>query len=162
MRGCAVMVPRTAERREVRALKRELRRLKLEPDVLAKATAWFARESGSIPRKGFRFVSDHQAALSGAHDVPSAGPLPQRVLRVAPARPFASIAEEHGSDRGDPRGPRTRGGSVPGRARHAHPPHAVCPPLAQAVSRPGGRSGCWGIQGVTRLGNGSRDQETKA
>ena len=42
----------TAELKEVRELKRELRRVKLERDILAKATAWFARESGSIPRGG--------------------------------------------------------------------------------------------------------------
>ncbi|MCE2398604.1 MAG: hypothetical protein J4F34_06085 [Gemmatimonadetes bacterium] len=42
----------TAERKEVRELKRELRRVKLERDILVKATAWFARESGSIPRGG--------------------------------------------------------------------------------------------------------------
>ncbi len=35
----------TAELKEVRELKRER-------DILAKATAWFARESGSIPRGG--------------------------------------------------------------------------------------------------------------
>lgn len=34
--------PTTAERKEVRELKRELRRVKLERDILAKATAWFA------------------------------------------------------------------------------------------------------------------------
>ena len=42
----------TAERKEVRELKRELRQVKLERDILAKATAWFARESGSILRGG--------------------------------------------------------------------------------------------------------------
>ncbi len=42
----------TAERKEVRELKRELRRVRIERDILAKATAWFARESGSIPRGG--------------------------------------------------------------------------------------------------------------
>ena len=42
----------TAERKQLRDLKRELRRVKLERDILAKATAWFARESGSIPRGG--------------------------------------------------------------------------------------------------------------
>ncbi len=40
----------TAERKQLRDLKRELRRGKLERDILAEATAWFARESGSIPR----------------------------------------------------------------------------------------------------------------
>ena len=39
----------TAERREVRELKRELRRMTLERDILAKATAWFSRESGRGP-----------------------------------------------------------------------------------------------------------------
>ena len=42
----------TAERKEVRELKRELRRVRIERDILAKATAWFAKESGSIPRGG--------------------------------------------------------------------------------------------------------------
>ena len=39
----------TEEREELRRLKRELRQVKLERDILAKATAWFARETGSIP-----------------------------------------------------------------------------------------------------------------
>ena len=41
----------TAEREELRRLKRENRQLKLERDILKKATAWFARESGSIPER---------------------------------------------------------------------------------------------------------------
>jgi transposase len=40
-----------AERDELRRLRRENRQLKLEREILAKATAWFARESGSIPDK---------------------------------------------------------------------------------------------------------------
>ena len=42
----------TAEREELRRLRRELRQVKLEREILAKATAWFARETGSIPRGG--------------------------------------------------------------------------------------------------------------
>jgi transposase len=42
----------TAEREEVRRLRRELRQVKLEREILAKATAWFARETGSIPSGG--------------------------------------------------------------------------------------------------------------
>ena len=39
----------TAERDELRRLRKENRELKLERDILGKAAAWFAREGGSIP-----------------------------------------------------------------------------------------------------------------
>jgi transposase len=42
----------TQEREELRRVRRELRQVKLERDILAKATAWFARETGSIPSGG--------------------------------------------------------------------------------------------------------------
>ncbi len=38
-----------AEREELQRLRREVRQLRRERDILAKATAWFAREAGSIP-----------------------------------------------------------------------------------------------------------------
>jgi transposase len=41
----------TAEREEVRRLRREVKRLRMERDILKKATAWFARETGSVPPK---------------------------------------------------------------------------------------------------------------
>ena len=41
----------SAEREELRRLRRENRQLKLEREILAKATAWFARESNSSPDK---------------------------------------------------------------------------------------------------------------
>jgi transposase len=42
----------SAEREELTRLRRENRQLKIEREILSKATAWFARETGSIPDKG--------------------------------------------------------------------------------------------------------------
>ena len=42
----------TSEREELRRLRRENRQLRLEREILSKATAWFARETNSIPPKG--------------------------------------------------------------------------------------------------------------
>ena len=42
----------TTERQELTRLRRENRQLKLERDILSKAAAWFARETGTVPDKG--------------------------------------------------------------------------------------------------------------
>ena len=44
----------TEARKELRELRRDNKRLRMERDILKKAAAWFARESESIPRAGTR------------------------------------------------------------------------------------------------------------
>ncbi len=39
----------TAEREELARLRREVKQLKTERDILGKAAAWFARETGTLP-----------------------------------------------------------------------------------------------------------------
>jgi transposase len=41
----------TAERQELARLRRENRQLRLEREILARAAAWFARETDSVPPK---------------------------------------------------------------------------------------------------------------
>jgi len=43
---------RTEEREELRQLRRDNKRLRMEQEILKKAAAWFARESNSIPDRG--------------------------------------------------------------------------------------------------------------
>lgn len=59
-RGTRTDGPTTAEQVELRQLRREVRQLKLERDILSKAAAWFARETGTIPKTSER-ISDGSA-----------------------------------------------------------------------------------------------------
>jgi transposase len=75
----------SAEREELTKLRRELKQVKLEREILAKATAWFAR--GPIrTRRSLPVRSGAPGRVSGENDVSRVRRLPERLLRVGKAR----------------------------------------------------------------------------
>lgn len=72
------------ERQELIELRRILRQVQIERDILAKATAWFAKARGCIPRLRTREGKSGRAPRSPP--VRSAQGQHQRLLRLARAR----------------------------------------------------------------------------
>ena len=66
--------PSTAEREDLRRVRREMRRLREERDILAKATAWFARET--VPGRS----TGSSERIRSSFELPR---WPERGLRVA-------------------------------------------------------------------------------
>ncbi len=75
----------TFERQELRQAKREIKRLRLERDILKKAAAWFAPGERLDPRQGFEARKGAPGLVSDSGDVPCSGSLPQRVLFLVEA-----------------------------------------------------------------------------
>ena len=91
----------TEARLELLRLKREVKRLRMERDILKKAAAWFARESDSIPA-GVRVHEGVPGHVSACGHVPGAGSLPQRVLRLAEASSSGADAARRRAPGQDP------------------------------------------------------------
>ena len=93
----------TEARKELRELKRDNKRLRMERDILKKAAAWFARESEST----LAGVCVHEGVpgrVPACGHVPGAGSLPQRVLRLAEPSALGASGARHraqSQDQGD-------------------------------------------------------------
>src|SRR3954467_14793289 len=96
----AVAASIIVEQEEIRKLKRENERLRMERDVLKKPSPSSRRHRSDVP-----VHPRPSRILSGASDVPGSGGLAQRLLRLAAAAGEPAGGRGSGSDREDPGGP---------------------------------------------------------
>ena len=94
----------TVEREELGRLRRENRQLREEREIPKKPRLGSRGRPGRY-RGGLRAREGESGRTSGGYDVPGAGRLPQRVLRVAKARAVGSLAARRGVARSDPDDP---------------------------------------------------------
>lgn len=72
----------TEEKEELTRLGRELKQVKLAREILAKGAARFARKTEGLDGRFSRIRESQSGHISDFAPVPSAGGLPQRVLRL--------------------------------------------------------------------------------
>jgi transposase len=80
-RAAKVGMLTSAEREELTRLRRQVRQLQMERDILAKATAWFAGKRTTS--RSLRTREREPGRLSGAHHVSRAGVSASGFLRLA-------------------------------------------------------------------------------
>jgi transposase len=94
-----------AERDEVARLRRENKQLRLERDILSRAAAWFARETGAIP-PGSSNSERASGFLSGRCDGARARRVGVWLSRLATPTAFGAYAGRCGAAEADPNDPR--------------------------------------------------------
>ena len=97
----------TEERDELRRLRREVKQLRIEREILKKPRPGLLGRRGRCPR-GIRVREGESGQLSGAHAVQRIGCLPQRVLRVAPAIALGAGGVKYVAAGTDPRDPQVQ------------------------------------------------------
>ena len=95
----------SVERDELRRLRRENRQLREEREILKKPRPG-SRGRPARSRPGVRVRERAPGRPPGLDDVPRAGCLPQRLLRLAPARALCPLGGRRRADREDPPLPR--------------------------------------------------------
>ena len=110
--GKRIDAPTSAEREELGRLRRENHCLRQERDILAKAAAWFARESKASPN-GFTVHERAPGPISHSHHGPRPEGFGLGLLRLAEPTSFGSGDRRRRSDAPYPVDPRWIKGLLP-------------------------------------------------